>query len=230
MSEFPHLLNLFRHIVAKVAPVLPEAERQAARSACDISCYTAYSPSHREVALLESGKRLYPYRIGLHDFVRKAHDMHGQTVFLRLLPPAHVRAYHDLLDRGHTHRDMVSGQSLAHIPQELHTAFRAAAVDAHAHAHRHAVQRVLSVEKRAFQSRVAELSSELAAIQTTLDELSLRIDVLLEPMKSEYMASVLACEYGLAGLGPRVPVQDIFRLLDDMDDRKRLLLFRGYAV
>lgn len=230
MSEFSHLLNLFRHIVAKVAPVLPEAERQAARSACDVSFYAAYLPSHREVVLLESGKRLYPYRIGLHDFVAKTHDMQGKTVFLRLLPPAHVRAYHDLIDRGHTHSDIVSGRSLADIHPEMHTAFRVAAVDAHAHAHRHAVQEVLSVQKRAFQARVVALSSELASIQAVLDELSIQIELLVEPMKSEYIQSVRACEYGLAGLGPRVSLQDVIRLADDIEDRRRLLLFRGYAV
>lgn len=230
MSEFPHLLNLFRHIVAKVAPVLPEAERQAARSASDISFYAAYSPIHREAVLLESGKRLYPYRIGLHDFVAKTYDMQGKTVFLRLLPPAHVRAYHDLLDRGHMHRDMVSGRSLPHLPQELHTAFRAAAVDAHAHAHRHTIQEVLSVQKRAFQARIADLSAELASIQAALDELSLRSALFSEPMKSEYIETLRACEYGLAGLGPRVSVADVLRLVDDIEDRRRLLLLRGYRV
>ena len=228
-----HTIAIFRHLHDFVSLVLPtdmQAEMQHALE--HVESDPMLTRDDIEETMIVFGKRVWPYRKALQEYIELYEGTMGEQLLRAALPRAMKKRFDEFLMSGGTLRDLHSGVPAQFFSVEERTMLNHAFVDMHQSLRNHVLQKIKSIDKKLFEEKVQEFQEVFDHLEKELDTIRTMADDNQEhPLIAREMREhVRGFEHGLAMLGPEYEREWVGKASEHFDGRRRELAVRQITI
>ncbi|MFH1286742.1 MAG: hypothetical protein ABII02_03240 [Candidatus Magasanikbacteria bacterium] len=219
-----HTIEIFSRLFNLVESVLPEKLHADMEKALE-SLRTDLSLTMDEVedTVILFGKKAWPYRKALGEFVSAHEAHHGEDIFIAKLSRDLAKRYRLFNEQGGSFRDLHSGNNIVFFTSAERIALCSVLIEVKKEIRTHVIQDIKSARTKEFGKRVQEFQEIFSSIE---DELAHLVGMADEEQEYPHLASeirshVRGFEFGLSLLGPETRYEAVCRAADHFHGRKK---------
>jgi len=211
-TSIRHTLDIFERLYNYVEPILPgELKDEMLEAYEQVRDNHTLSLGELEETMVVFGKKVWPYRKALEEFVGLYEGKLGEELLRNAMPGVLRRRYDEFIACGGDLHDVHSG-SVAHFftPDER-LELTPMLIEKNRSVKEHAIQAIRSTDQKDFSAKAVRFTEILEEIEGHLDGLRAMADEEQEHphLAEEMREQVKAFEYGLCLLGPEQHMRTI---------------------
>lgn len=219
-----HTIAIFEKIYNNLPPLVPDEIKQEMEHALD-HLRNDFDLSMEEVedTMIVFGKKVWPYWKAFGEFLDAFEGKLGEKFLLGRVSMPLKTKYKQFKEHGGDYFAVYSGDPSSFFTAEERQALSIALVEVDQDVRNHAVQSVLSSDRRKYEDLVVDFQNILDDILKRLESLRMVADDEQEhPQLAEEMrAQIRSFEFGLCLLGPHTKSEDVCNAKNYFAERKR---------
>ncbi len=219
-----HTIDIFERMYQKLPPLVPDAvKKEFAHALEHLRDDITITSEDVEDIVISLGKKVWPYWRAFGEFVDMHQGKMGEKFLLGKLPIAVKNKYKEFKVLGGTYYDLRSGSPMNFFADKERHVLMVEIVEVDIHVRKHAIQLVLSTERKKYEDLIIDFEEVLVGIEKRLETLrTMAEDEEEHPrLADEIRDQVRSFEFGLCLLGPNTKHEHVSAAEDFFKERRK---------